>query len=199
MVDKPAEVQTAPSQLFTAALPVPDPTARTLEQSAAAIAAAKEVLEVRIDGLENELKRQAEGLEARQPAIIAEVTHLRQLMEEKFRGVAEQFAGRDTALAAALLAQKTSVEDQNKSNALATSKSETAFTKQIDSIGELIRTANKASDDKIDDIRARLTLIEGQKSGGQDNTKTIFGIIGAIGGLLGIAIAVIALLARAGP
>jgi hypothetical protein len=128
---------------------------------------------------------------------------------EKFAGVKDQFGGRDTALAAALLAQKTSVDEQNKSNALSASKAEAGFTKEIDgakativasqlnfddkieSLKTFTSAGDKTIDDKIEDVRTRVGAIENQKKGAIDNW-------GAILGGLGLLVAVIAVIASFG-
>ena len=62
-------------------------------------------------------------------------------------------------------AAKEAVAEQNRSFALATGKSETATMKQIDALGLAIQTANKGLDDKIADMKDRLTSIEGMDLG----------------------------------
>lgn len=95
---------------------------------------------------------------------------------EKFNSIQTQFKERDTrseqsskdsktAVDAALQAAKEAVGEQNKSSALAISKSEVAVTKQIDQIYTLIQTSNKAVDEKINDIKSRLDLNVGQETG----------------------------------
>jgi hypothetical protein len=64
-----------------------------------------------------------------------------------------------------LQAAKEAVAEQNRSFALATGKSETATMKQIDALGLAIQTANKGLDDKIADMKDRLTRIEGMDLG----------------------------------
>ena len=125
------------------------------------------------------------------------VENLQQLHEEKFQGlnaIIESFkdwvnarftlsdvqtekAARDvkSAVDAAFAAAKEAVGEQNKSNALSITKSETAFTKQIDQMNDLIKTMGKSIDDKIesnkktfddkvDDLKTRLVGIEGRAS-----------------------------------
>ena len=166
-------------------VPVPDPTARTLEQSKQAVDALKELQGVRIDGLESEIDRIRAQLST-------ELAHLARLMDEKFKGVADQFASNAVALAAALLAQKTSVDEQNKSNALAVSKSDAAVTKQIDAIGAQISATAKATDDKIDDLKSRVQSIEGHSKGSSDT----WGYFVAAAGVLIAAIAVVITMTR---
>ena len=113
------------------------------------------------------------------------------LHEEKFKSIAIQFTERDVrteqtskdskvAVDAALQAAKEAVGEQNKSNALAISKSENTFTKQIDQIGTLITTLNKSFDDKIDDIKQRLTVMESRKEGEGTARKGIGDMFGYI-------------------
>ena len=164
-------------------VPIPDPTARTLEQSRQAVEALKELQSVRIDGLEKEAEHLREQLST-------EIAHLARLMDEKFKGVADQFASNAVALAAALLAQKTSVNEQNISSAASVAKSDAAVTKQIDAIGALIDASGKSTDDKIDDLKSRVQSIEGHSKGSTDTWAYIVGI----GGLVIAAVTVIVML-----
>ena len=151
--------------------PNPDPTERTLQESMKAMAALKELFEVHVNSVKEDLAHLRLIVDGRPAAIVAEIAHLSKLTDEqfhaletlmlqKFQGVADQFSGRDTALAAALLAQKTSVEEQNKSNALSAAKAEAATTKQIDGIQTLLTTMSQGTDDKIDAVKTLLTSQE---------------------------------------
>lgn len=144
------------------ALPIPDPTLLTTQAMEKSIAALKELQEEKI-------------------------TALSSLMMEKFRGVEQNFSGRDTALAAALLAQKTSVEELNKSNALSAAKSEAGFDKRIEGISTLMAAQNKGSDDKITDLKDRITAMEARGKGIADSYGWLIGLIGVLvggGGLI---------------
>jgi hypothetical protein len=79
---------------------------------------------------------------------------LESLLLEKFKGVSTEFAMRDIALAAAFKAAEAQVKQQNESNTLAIDKSGTAFTKQIEGL-----------DDKIDDLKDRMTIMESRTAG----------------------------------
>jgi len=143
------------------------------------IALIRNVLETRLDGYDTAielLQATADKFPARMDEKIAASAGVH---EEKFRSIQTQFAERDTrtdqtsrdskvAVDAALQAAKELVAQQNTSNSLAISKSEAATTKQIDQQGLLIQTTAKSSDEKIDDIKERLTRIEGKGSGRQD-------------------------------
>ena len=173
-----AVLPTIPPQTTT----TPDPSDLTTKAVDRLKETMKELFGVQFSEFNLRLDRIQLQMDARPATIVSEISHLRQLVDEKFKGVADNFAGRDTALAAALLAQKTSVEEQNKSNATSANKSEATFTKQIEGITALITTQTKASDEKVDavrdligaqtkasdekfnDLRDRLTTSEGKAS-----------------------------------
>lgn len=106
--------------LTPSTIPVPDPTKLTTD----AVALSKEELTDTFN---------------------SKITSLRELLEEKFKGVSTEFAMRDIALAAAFKAAEAAVKQQNESNTLAIDKAGTAFTKQIDGL-----------DEKINDLKERV-------------------------------------------
>ncbi len=153
-------------------VPIPDPTVLTTQQLLREIATSREIVETSIKGL-------------------------RELHEERFASISNQFIERDVrteqasrdskvAVDAALKAAKEAVEEQNKSNALAIAKSEAGFTKQIDQIGILVSTTQKGNDERFEDIKGRLVLLEGVRRGGSE----IWAYMIAIAGL---AIAILAI------
>jgi hypothetical protein len=203
-------------------LPRPDPTVLTTQQLLREMSTSREIVEALITGIRETIETRLGGMDKaisllqvvndRLPEKINEnVAQLRQLHEEKFRSIAVQFMERDTrteqtsrdskvAVDAALQAAKEAVGEQNKSNALAIAKSEATFTKQIDQIGALISTMQKGTDDKIDDIKSRLQTIESTKQGQVEAKKSsydagiyVIAVVGAIVGMIGIGIALIAL------
>jgi hypothetical protein len=189
--------------------PDPDPTVRTSEQLLREISLVREVfnselvgnklvLESRLDGIERAIDLERSRTNEARAAVLAETLHLQKLHDEKFKSIEVQFAERDTrteqtsrdskvAVDAALQAAKEAVGEQNKSNALANSKMEAAFTKQIDQIGTLLATIQKTSDDKIDDLKSRVLSMESSKKGMGEMWGVIVGVGGLIFGALGIA------------
>jgi hypothetical protein len=131
-------------------------------------------------------------------AVNAALQALKEAVDEKFSSIQVQFKERDvrtdqtskdskTAVDAALQAAKEAVGEQNKSSAMAISKSEASVVKQIDQMGLLITTQAKAVDDKFSDIKDRLTRIEGKGEGKvvadtthQASSSQIFTIISII-------------------
>lgn len=101
-------------------VPVPDPTKLTTDAVTLAKADIEKLFDVKLSGA-------------------------RELVAEKFKGVATEFTMRDIALAAAFKAAEAAVNQQNASNTLAIDKAATATTKQIDSLIE-----------RIDDLKERI-------------------------------------------
>jgi len=212
--DLPAQIDSRPN---------PDPTVLTTEQLERMkevvfreILASREIVESKMSGIKTVFETRLEGMDKAInlvqlqtdvfPAKVqVEVGHLQKLHQEKFDSIATQFRERDTrteqtsrdakiAVDAALQAAKEAVGEQNKSNALAIAKSEATFTKQIDQIGVLVSSMGKGFDDKVDDIKSRLTAIESQKKGAGDVWAIWFAATGfaiGIGGVLVTAISFI--------
>lgn len=182
----------------TQTTPTPDPTRLTQEAVDRAVANLKEIFGARFEAQDKLIERLRMQLDGRTQITVDAISELRILLEqaikglsdltsEQFKGVASNFAGRDVALAAALLAQKTAVDEQNKSNALSISKSDAATAKQIDTIAANIDTKTGAISDKVADLSSRVQAIESRALGvtdNRDNNSATFGyVVGAIGAL----------------
>jgi len=151
--------------------PVPDPTVLTTAQLQREIAALKEVLSTRLDGMDRAMTLFAENIH-RVPSetdrAIGQLKALHEtLIRERFAATALQFASiqtqfaerdvrneqmerkNDTALTAALNAAKEQVSQQNTAFAEATAKAETGFIKQIDQLITLFQNGIKSLDEKI--------------------------------------------------
>lgn len=169
-------------------VPRPDPTLLTTAQLLREIGGLRELLSARLDGMDKAI-RLLQANADKQPStaeVNGAVDHLGVLLDEKEKSILQQFLQRDTAVGAALQAAEKAVAEQNTSNALAMTKSENAFEKRIE-----------ASDKRLDDVRERLTLIEGRTQGIGESWGVVLGALGAIGLLIGVAIAGITLLVRA--
>jgi len=209
---------------FTESRPVPDPTALTNQLVTAAIATLREWVEARLVPLEGLIQNNSERIVAVPDRIRLEVNHLQELHDkmfqvhdQKFNSVDQRFQERDTrtdqaaattskAVDAALSAQKEAVKEQNIANTTAIQKSETTTAKALDAISDQLRAVTKGSDDKIADLKdrmtamenraaptaqveelsRRLTTVEARREGGQSVGVLIFSLIGAAAGLAGI-------------
>lgn len=175
--------------------PVPDPTVLTTQQLQREVLALRELFDSRFGGYDKAIALlQANADRAPTISVVEErVRSLKDLHDEKFKSIAVQFAERDTrteqtsrdskvAVDAALQAAKEAVGEQNKSSALAIAKSEASTTKQIDQLGVAFSATTTGINDKIDDIKDRITTIEGRGTGRHDAWGYLVGGVGlAIG------------------
>ena len=196
--------------------PVPDPTVLTTAALTREIYALREILEMRIDGQQKVFEARLAGMDKaiellqsiadRLPVSMdSKVSNLRLLHEEKFSSIQTQFVERDTrsereskdnkvAVDAALQAAKEAVGKQQESGDKAIAKSEAATIKQIDQINTSIGASNKTLDDKIDDVKERITRLESEDKGHQTAVTTqqtsnmnLVSVIGLIvGALIGV-------------
>lgn len=175
-------------------LPVTDPTLLTTRQILHEISILKElvftklnssdvehkliqsVVETRLDGMDKAtglVQNLADNLPSK---IDEKVAAAHQIQEEKFKSIQIQFIERDVrmdqssndqkvAIAAALAAVKEAGGKQNESSDKAVAKSETATSKQMDQIMQLIVSGREAMDDKLNDVKERLTRVEGNSEG----------------------------------
>jgi len=180
--------------------PVPDPTLLTGQLIAREVSMLQKLLETRLDGMDRAMALFQENITRVPTDVDKQVGHLKALHEEKFTSIEVQFRERDVrteqtsrdskvAVDAALQAAKEAVGEQNRSSALAIAKSETATVKQIDQQGLLIATATAGLNDKIDDIKARLTLMEGRGSGMAASWAVAAALIGLAIGAVGLVLA----------
>jgi hypothetical protein len=185
-------------------IPVPDPSELTTAQADKGLRCLREVVEAELDGIRVQIEAVKKNADQRPSEIDLRVDHLKSLHDEKFKSIETQFRERDTrteqtqkdskvAVDAALQAAKEAVGEQNKSSALAIAKSEAATTKQIDQILTIIQATTGGTNDKIDDIKSRLTLIEGHSRGASDGVGWI---IGGIGALVGIGSLIVLFMSR---
>ena len=197
--------------------PIPDPTVLTTQQLLAASAvlrdaidAVRKVIETRLDGMDKAIELLRVTSTEKFPLMVeSKVLNLKDLHDEKFKSIQTQFLERDTrteqtsrdskvAVDAALQAAKEAVGEQNKSSALAIAKSEAATTKQIDQIIALITTTTAGLNDKISDLKDRLTLIEGKGFGSattatsqQNNASFLVAVVATAIALGGMILAII--------
>jgi hypothetical protein len=164
--------------LVTENLPVPDPSLLTTAQLVRELGGLRELLETRLDGMD----KAASLLDAsvnRTPTVIqTAIANVREVYDERFNSVRQQFAERDvrteqaatasaSALAAALQAAKEAVFEQAQAAAKAAEKTELSFTKQIDQIGTQISTVAEGFNNRITELKERI-----DRGGGEEQGKT---------------------------
>jgi hypothetical protein len=158
---------------------VPGAPYLTTEELRRDVSALREILQARLDGMDRAAVVLSETVNRTPTEIQTQISHLKELHDEKFRSVevqsAERFSSvelqfreRDTrtdqaakagkeALDAALLAAKELVTQQNEANRGEAAKTEQNFTKQID-----------AQAARIDELKERIDRGEGVTAGGRD-------------------------------
>src|SRR5665213_4442028 len=114
MADDPSRSRSASGEDIR---PIPDPSTLTTSQLHRELASLRELIEARLDGTDKRIEIQ---------------------FAERDKRADQAAKDSKSAVDAAFAAAKEAVSEQNKSSALAISKSETATTKQIDSILSLL-------------------------------------------------------------
>lgn len=168
-----------------------DPSALTTKQLQRENLWLRELIETRIDGMDKaiDLLQQFADRTPTTMDVQHEVKALREVTTEMIQGIRTQIQARDiqistaakdvkSAVDAAFAAAKEAVSEQNKSNALSNSKTEATFTKQIDMLGDTIKTNTKGMEDKIGDIKERLTIIESRTSVSDPSTQITLAKLG---------------------
>ena len=113
------------------------------------------------------------------------------VMDEKFAGVDRQFAASDKAVSAAFQAQEKQATASEVANQKAIDKSEKATNEAALKDREANAIGRKAQDDKIDDLKDRVTRGESMKAGGAEATTVRQQNQAAVIAAVGVGIALI--------
>ena len=189
--------------------PIPDPTLLTTQQLMSAISALKELLFTRLDAMDKAVVLLSDTVNRVPTDTTKQVSHLKELHEEKFAGIQRQFEERDVraeqesrnnkvSLDAALQAAKEAVGKQNESFALSIAKSEASTMKQMEQQGQLIASSNNGLESKISDLKDRVTAIESKGVGQLSATtahvtssRDAWGIVAVVVAIVAVAVAVV--------
>jgi hypothetical protein len=162
--------------------PIPDPTVLTTQQLLRELASLREVYDTRIGAMDRAAEVLAETVNRTPTAIQTAIGNLREVHDERFNSIQQQFRERDVrteqadkaraeALAAALQAAKEAVFEQAQAAAKAADKTELSFTKLIEQTQLQITTVAEGLGDKIADLKGRIDRGEGSTAGAAD-TRT---------------------------
>jgi hypothetical protein len=187
-------------------VPGPDPSSLTTEQLMLGLKNLRELLETRINAVEEAAHLRYDDLRRVPTETDRQVTNLKEFTNEKLISVQKQFEERDIrgqaageaaelAVNAALQAQKEAAAAQNNSNAAAITKSEAATIKQIDGILALLTSNTIGTNDKIAAINARLDRGDGINRGGHETrseSRMTTGVVVAVLSLAVMAVSVAA-------
>lgn len=144
--------------------------------------ALRELIETRLDGSDT-------AIELLQGA--TERFALHNVVEEKFSSIETQFKERDTRTDQTSRDSKIAIDAALQAAKEAVGKTEVSFTKQIDAIAVNIMQMAGNINDKIDDLKGRLTAIEGKSAGVAMMVGVIFSTVMALGSFSGLIIYII--------
>lgn len=118
-------------------------------------------------------------------------------IDEKFKGIALIFDERKQQLSQATTASNLAISAAFEAGEKANDKASVAFQKRMDELGESIQHGNKTTDDKINDLKDRVTGIEQRSQGANmaraSNQETRTDHRQSIGLIIAIAVAFISL------
>jgi len=147
----------------------------------------KSYIRINVEGIREVL----EGIRSYHADSLNVVTRRFEMLE---RDIDRRAADNKIAVDNAFLAAKEAVTEQNKSNNMAISKSEVAFSDQIRQLGVNIQTMNNAVTDKIDDVKDRINILERTTKSTEGHGKGVADMWGWLIGAIGIAVTVITLI-----
>ena len=179
-------------------IPSPDPSLLTTQNLREGLENLKELIYSRLEAMDMATSLRLESYGKLPADVDARIAHLKEVVNEKFNAIEQQFKERDIrteqaaiaskqALDAALLAAKELVGQQNTAIAEANAKSEASFTKQNDQTSVLISNSTQALTDRLQELKERIDRGEGQTSGTQDQrvesravTASALGVMAAV-------------------
>jgi CHASE3 domain sensor protein len=178
----------------------PDPTVLTTQQINERVSGLREVIEARLNGMDKAVDLLQKRADA-SPSVAQvndSVVSLRELHNEKFSSIQTQFRERDIRTEQTARDSKIAIDAALQAAKEAVGKTEQTFTKQIDQITSLITANAKALDEKVNDVKDRLTTIEARAVGtvsatmshqqqARDNTGLIAMIISGIAAAVAVA------------
>ena len=151
--------------------PDPDPTILTTENLRREIANLKELQDRRFEDMSIALKL-VQSIADRAPALVDEkVSHLSEVMTEKFAKVNNQIVERDVRTDQRAGDIKVGVDAAFAAAKETAGKSEAGFTKQIDGLGVIIDTKYKNLEDKNGSLKESLSSIENRLGSIENRAK----------------------------
>jgi len=201
--------------------PIPDPTELTTAAVDRSEKTMKEwitsqlaIRDERLSAIDSATNLRLDALHAVPMRIAEELAHEREISDEKFKSVAQQFTERDTriaetsnlnkiALDAAFAAQKEAAAKEGDANQKAIDKSERAVSERIEKDAALSAANNSALSDKLDDQKDRITALdlrvqrtEAAALGGHSAYGYVWVALGAMIGVGGLILGVVTAIIR---
>ena len=147
-------------------IPIPDPSLATTAALDRDIGHLQELFAGQLNDIAKDLARFRDNHDERHRDVVdAAISHLKELCEVKFGGIQRQFDERDLRFAQSAAAADEAIKAALAAAKEAVAKSEATFTKEIDSIKELISTTARSTDQQIRDIKDEQTGARGKGAG----------------------------------
>jgi hypothetical protein len=192
----PREPAPVPLKALTEALRSADPSAMTTAQLYREMLHSRELSDANFDAINKaiELTQQYPTLlDSTEARLIKQIEKtdgaVREVLSEKFGGVEAQFKERDLRNEAAASAGRAALDAAFSSQKEAIGKSEAAIAKQQDSHAAALQALQKSFDDKVSDLKDRLTAIEGRSQGIGASWGWLLGAVGLVGTVVALFIA----------
>lgn len=178
--------------------PRPDPTVLTTRQLIREVESVreicgkdKEIIETRLLGNDRAIEL-LEKEKDRIPELISNAfRQLKELHAEKFASIDKQFLERDARNEQSAKGAQVAIDAAFRSAGEAVGKTEASFTKQIDQQREVIQQMTKTTDEKINDLKDRLNLFEGRRTGMSDGWGYVAAALGLLVAAAAVAVAFI--------
>lgn len=150
-------------------IPIPDPSTLTYRLINDSVAHLKELLLAEITRVEERLDAYQEShteVHAHRIAEVqAEIRQITELTAERFKGISDTGVERDARLKDAAQYNKDAINAALTAQKEMQEKTEKGFTKQIDSLGDQVRTMDKARDEQIRALERQVEASGGTSSG----------------------------------
>lgn len=185
--------------------PVPDPTVLSTEQVHREVAVVREILSLeiqkiitRFDGMDRATDLVQNERNVFPNRIDEKISAMRGVHDERFRSIESQFLERDKRAEQKAADSKAALDAALAAAEKAVAKSEASTIKAIDQQSVLIQTTTGALEKQVNDLKERLTRLEGSGSGEKEAKESRFtsgqyttAIVGAVIAAAGLVVAVI--------
>jgi len=186
-------------------VPIPDPTVLTTAQLGRAIESEREyvngqlsIRDERLNAMDRATKLLDETVNRTPTLIQTEIQHIREIMDERQLQTATQFAAQKEAVAKAETSDEKRFESvdifrRQLSEQMANVMSRQEADVRITGISEKLDAESKRNTERTNELELRLTnqltLMQGNKQGGQEFKSGLYALLGAVAGvatLLGV-------------
>lgn len=177
---------------------IPDPSSLTTAALARENAMFREILDARLSAFEARLAGMDKALERAEKfptAIDSAVKGLKELYDEKFRGIDAVFSEREKRANQQAVDTKTAVDAAFKAQTEAAAKTEKSFSEQIAQTANLLNTKTDGLQTQMNDVKLRQvtgeTVRTTTKDVATDGRALVFSVVGIVIGIGSLLVAIV--------